>query len=125
MCFCIEYIISAESPEEAAEKTAQLLDLPKAPDSIFAISGLTMSGIIKEVYKRKIKIPDELALIGFCEDIFCELYNPQLSAILPMGYETGKRAAEKLFETILAGKDKRPEPEIIMLKSKLVVRDSS
>ncbi len=123
--FYDEYIVSAESPDEATEKAAYLLDLPVAPDSIFAISGLTMSGIIKEVYRRKIKIPKELSLIGFCEDTFCELYNPQLSAILPMGYETGKRAAEKLFEKILEDKDKVSQPETIMLKSKLVIRDSS
>jgi len=120
-----EYVISAESPELAAEATAQVLDLPDPPDSIFAISDLTMSGIIREIYKRKIKVPEQIALIGFCEDTFCLMYYPQLTSIMPMGFEIGKAAAERLFLRIYSEDHKKIQPETILLNSPLVVRDST
>jgi len=120
-----EYLISSESPEEATIETAKLLDLPSPPDSIFAISDLTMSGIMREVYKRKLKVPNELALVGFCEDVFSLMYSPQLTSIPPLGFEIGKTASERLFEQIFNTGMKKAAPETILLKSTLIVRDST
>lgn len=120
-----KYVVSAESPEQAKEQTAGLLDLPEPPDGIFAISDLTMSGIMTEIYQRKIKVPEEVALIGFCEDTFCNMYNPQLTSIMPMGFEIGKLAAERLLAKI--HQDNRQEwlPETIYVKTKLIQRGST
>jgi LacI family transcriptional regulator len=120
-----EYIVSGESPEEAAIETGKLLDLTNPPDSIFAISDLTMSGIIREVYNRNIKVPEQLALVGFCEDIFSLMYFPQLTSIPPMGFEIGKTAAERLFQQIFNNNVKNSPPETILLKSTLTIRNST
>lgn len=120
-----DYLISVETPEEAAVETGKLLSLNDPPDSIFAISDLTMSGIIREIYKRKLKVPDDIALIGFCEDTFCMMYNPQLTSIMPMGFEIGKTAAERLFLRIYSEDDRKILPETILVNSRLVVRDST
>jgi DNA-binding LacI/PurR family transcriptional regulator len=125
LSFREEYVVSAESPELAAEATATALDLPDPPDSIFAISDLTMSGIVREIYKRKIKVPDQIALIGFCEDTFCLMYNPQLTPIMPMGFEIGKAAAERLFMRIYSEDHRKIKPETIHINGQLVVRDST
>jgi DNA-binding LacI/PurR family transcriptional regulator len=125
LSFREEYVVSAESPELAAEATATALDLPDPPDSIFAISDLTMSGIVREIYKRKIKVPDQIALIGFCEDTFCLMYNPQLTSIMPMGFEIGKAATERLFMRIYSEDHRKIEPETIHINGQLVVRDST
>jgi DNA-binding LacI/PurR family transcriptional regulator len=125
LAFREDYVISAESPELAAEATARLLDLPDPPDSIFAISDLTMSGIVREIYKRKLKVPEQIALIGFCEDTFCLMYNPQLTSIMPMGFEIGKVAAERLFLRIYSEDHRKIEPETILINGRLIVRDSS
>ena len=123
--FYDEYLISGESPEEAASETSKLLDLPTPPDSIFAISDLTMSGIMREVYNRKLKVPDEIALVGFCEEVFCLMYNPQLTSIPPMGSEIGKVAAERLFQHIFNTSKTKIAPETILINSTLVVRGST
>ncbi|HHN47533.1 MAG TPA: LacI family transcriptional regulator [Bacteroidales bacterium] len=119
------YLISAESPEEADFKTRELLNQMQPPDSIFAISDLTMSGIMREVYRRKIVVPDQLAVIGFCEDTFCKMYNPQLTSIKPMGGEIGKQAAEQLIKRIKCQENCVTHPETMMIKSVLVQRDST
>lgn len=119
------YIISCETPEEAENETTRLLNMPDSPDSILAISDLTMSGIMKAVYRKNLKIPDEFAVIGFCEEPFSSMYNPPLSTIKPMGFEIGKTAAEMLFKRITTADNKQPEPKRIDLKSEMIIREST
>lgn len=119
------YLISAESPAKAATQTAKLLDLPQPPDAIFAISDLTMSGIMKEIYKRKIKVPEEVSLIGFCEDTFCDMYSPQLTSINPMGHEIGRIAAERILLKINSDSTNDILPETFYVSTELNHRDST
>jgi LacI family transcriptional regulator len=120
-----KYVVSAESPEQATLQTAKLLDLHYPPDGIFAISDLTMSGIMNEIYRRKIKVPEEVSLVGFCEDTFCNMYNPQITSIMPMGHEIGKIAAERILLKINSEKPESLLPETIYVKTKLVQRNST
>lgn len=119
------YLIAAETPEHAATQTAKLLGLKQPPDSIFAISDLTMSGIVQEIYRRKLRVPEDLALIGFCEDTFCKMYNPQLSSITPLGLEIGRQAARRLFLRIFSNSNHQIKPQTIFLNSRLEIRDST
>ncbi|HQQ11640.1 MAG TPA: substrate-binding domain-containing protein [Bacteroidales bacterium] len=123
--FVKDYVISGESPEEAAAETAKLLDLETPPDGLFAISDLTMSGIMREVYQRKLKVPEQLALVGFCEDVFSLMYQPQLTTVLPMGFEIGRTAAERLFQHIADTSGLNRTPETILIESPLVIRQST
>lgn len=123
--FMKEYVISGESPEEAASETAKLLDLEIPPDGLFAISDLTMSGIMREIYRRKVKVPEQLALVGFCEEVFSLMYQPQLTAVLPMGFEIGRTAAERLFHHIADSSGQNHTPETILIESPLVIREST
>jgi len=120
-----KYVVSAESPKAAAEQTAKLFDLPDSPDGIFAISDLTMSGIMKEVYKRKIKVPEDVSLIGFCENTFCNMYNPQLTSIDPMGHEIGMTAAERILLKINSDDSDTWLPEAINITTRLIQRNST
>lgn len=99
------YIFEGESPEEVEKEMSKLLDLPDRPDGIFAISDLTMAGIMQAIYSRRLRIPEDIGVIGFCEEPFSLMYNPPVSTIRPMGYEIGKTAANLLFKKILDGED--------------------
>lgn len=115
-------IVSAKTSEEAEAKMLELLNLNSPPDAIFAISDLTMSGVMKAIYKLKKRVPEEVAVIGFCEEQYRTMYHPTLSAIDPMGFEIGQKAAEMLFEQIQQNMDNLPslEPRTVYLKSKLI-----
>lgn len=120
------YVFRGQTPQEVEEKTYEILDLPEPPDSIFAISDLTMSGIMRAIYAKNVKVPDEVSIIGFCEEPFSTMYNPMLTSILPMGFKIGEIAAERLFSRI--GKENEAhdiKPETIYVDSKLVVRGST
>jgi DNA-binding LacI/PurR family transcriptional regulator len=77
------------------------------------------------VYKRKISVPEQLSLVGFCEEVFSLMYQPQLTAVLPMGHEIGRTAAEKLFERIQDYSEKNNSPDTILIESELVIRSST
>lgn len=125
LSFDEKYVISAESTQEAAKQAAKLFDLSDPPDGIFAISDLTMSGIMKEVYRRKLKVPEDISLIGFCEDVFCEMYHPQISSIKPMGHEIGRVAAEQILSKINRNNGDEIRPETLYISTQLIQRDST
>jgi len=115
-----EYIISCETPEKTEQETFRLLNMENPPDSIFAISDLTMTGIMKAIFRKNLKVPDDISVIGFCEEPFRSMYNPPLSAIQPMGFEIGKKAAELLFERLEDNATINTQPRVICLDSNLV-----
>lgn len=120
-------IVSGETPLEAEAETLKLLNMASPPDAIFAISDLTMTGVMKAIYQTRLRIPEDIAVIGFCEEIFRTMYNPALTAIQPMGFEIGKIAAEVLFEKISRTQENKPqeEPRTIYLEGHLVKGEST
>jgi len=115
-----ELIISCESTEETEQETLRLLNMENPPDSIFAISDLTMTGVMKAIFQKGLKVPDGISVVGFCEEPFRSMYNPPLSSIEPMGFEIGKKSTELLFERIDGYLTINSEPRVICLDSHLV-----
>lgn len=77
---------------------------------------------MKAIYKLEKKIPEDIGVIGFCEEQYRSMYHPTLTAIDPMGFEIGQKAAEMLFEQIQQNTGNLPslEPRTVYLKSKLI-----
>jgi LacI family transcriptional regulator len=117
-----EFIVTAKTSKEAELKILALLKLNSPPDGIFAISDLTMSGVMKAIYQLEKRIPEDIGVIGFCEEQYRSMYHPTLTAIDPMGFEIGQKAAEMLFEQIQQKAANLPslEPRTVYLKSKLI-----
>lgn len=115
-----ELVLSCETPEETEQETLRLLNMKNPPDSIFAISDLTMTGVMKAIFKKNLKVPQDISVIGFCEEPFRSMYNPPLSTIEPMGFEIGKKATELLFERLDGFTTINSEPRVIYLDSNLI-----
>lgn len=115
-------VVAAGSSEEAERNVLVLFDLEAPPDGIFAISDLTMNGVMKALYKIGKRIPEDVSVIGFCEEQYRSMYNPTLTAIDPMGFEIGRKAVEMLFEQIQQQSQLLPacEPRTVYLKSNLI-----
>lgn len=88
----------AESRETAGiEATRQLLESGQACDAIFAASDLIAVGAIRCLHKAGVKVPDEVAVVGF-DDIPAASY---LSPALTTVRQDTKEAAEVLVSKIL------------------------
>lgn len=103
------------------EAINKLLSLKNPPTAVFSTNNLMTLGCIKEIYKRKISIPDEIALIGFDDSTWAEALIPPLTTVKQPGYELGVNAAELLIKRLNNGDVSKMN---IVLNPELVVRES-
>lgn len=102
----------------------QLLSFAPRPDAIFTTSDRITTTTLALLHKLGVKIPEEIALIGYTNTTLADVLNPPLSSISQPGFEMGKKATEMLLNLILS---KRPvtEFETIVLPTQLFVRAST
>ena len=110
--------------ESGRECTKALLDLSQPPDAIFAVNDSAAYGAMFEIKRRGLTIPDDVAIVGFTNEPLTELVEPALTTVAQPVYELGKNAAE-LFLIRTMSDPKTYVPESRILKTKLIVRESS
>ncbi|MBX2894143.1 MAG: LacI family DNA-binding transcriptional regulator [Cyclobacteriaceae bacterium] len=113
--------------EEGKRGMSKLLNLNHLPDAVFAGNDPMAMGAMMAIKEKGLKIPQDIALVGFSNWFFGELMEPSLTSIDQPGFEMGQEAARLLIRQIEM-KDKEdfePEPETKILKTKLVIRNSS
>jgi LacI family transcriptional regulator len=117
-------IIHADNFEMAREAVGKLMRLPRKPDGIFAVNDLTAIGAMLTLQKNGIRIPEDVAIVGFSDGKFSGIVEPNLTSVDQHGYEMGTAAARMLIKRILA-EDKFYPPETVILQTSLIVRGSS
>tara|TARA_R110000868_G_scaffold166541_3_gene400550 strand:- start:372 stop:1403 length:1032 start_codon:yes stop_codon:yes gene_type:complete len=110
--------------EEAHKASNKLLNLNNPPDGIFAPGDIMAVSAIQCAKKRGIKIPEELAVIGFNNDPISEIIEPNLSTITHPAEKMGKAAAEIILKYLKSLK-KDEVKEITFLNTEVLVRESS
>lgn len=102
---------------------SELLDLPGdiRPRAVVAINDPAAFGAIKAIEERGLSIPDDIAIVGFSDDIRSELIACPLTTVRHPAFQIGKRAAQKLIKMI----DTNEEPiENIELTNEIIIRKS-
>jgi len=79
-------------------------------------------GILKEAQKRKIKIPDDIAIIGFDDIVVSEIVNSPLTTVRQPIEKMGQEAY-KLAVNAIEGKIKTPQK--LVFEPELVIRESA
>ena len=79
---------------------AALLDLPNPPDALFTGNNLITLGALETLNKRKQRIPEDVAIVGFDDMFWANSLNPPLTAVRQPAYEIGKRAGELMIQRI-------------------------
>ncbi len=120
-----DLIINCDSYEKAFDVTSQLLELKNPPDAIFAVNDLTAIGAMKTIKQAGLKIPEDIALAGFGDSLYASFVDPSLTTVTQPGFEMGTLAAELLFERLNTDGDKFINPQLKVLKTKLIIRESS
>lgn len=101
--------------------TEELLALDRPPTALFTGNNLTTLGALSTLNTQEIKVPEEIALVGYDDVPWAMALNPPPTVVAQPGYEMGSRAAELLFERLDA-----PDrsPTVVTLQPKLTLRDS-
>jgi LacI family transcriptional regulator len=114
--------ISIESGKEGVRHLWKLQD---PPDAIFATEDFTALGAIGELKERKIKIPDEVGVIGFANELFGEHITPRLSTVDQQTIQMGKSALNLLVDLIEKKEMIGHRQQKIVLEPLLIGRDST
>jgi len=114
----------ADTFEKAHIYATSLLDSGHLPDGIFAVNDLTAIGAMQTLQKRGVKIPEEVAIVGFSDGRFSGMTDPTLTSVDQHGYEMGTMATKMLLKRIIS-KDQDLPFETKILNADLIIRDSS
>lgn len=110
--------------KDGREKTEELLKLPKLPDAIFASGDYAALGALQVLQEKGIRVPEDIALVGFSDEPFTKLITPSISTIYQHNRKIGKLVAQQ-FLLRVKDKDWKPELHKIILDAELIIRDSS
>lgn len=109
------------SIESGSVATHSLLQLEQWPTAIFAFNDMLAIGVLKVLADKKIKVPDEIAVIGIDDIPIAENLSPALTTVSSFSFNLGKKAAELLVSRI--HNPDLPKRSVIM-PVELVVRQS-
>lgn len=110
--------------EDGRECMKKLLALPQRPDAVFSSSDYSAMGALQTLKENQIRVPDEIALVGFGNEPFTWFSEPQLSTVDQRSKEMGNAAAEIFLEQINS-RNKVFIPKKTVLKPELIIRSSS
>jgi DNA-binding LacI/PurR family transcriptional regulator len=105
----------------------RLLAGGSGPDAIFAANDLAAIGAIARLRERRIRVPEDVAVVGYDDSEVGRLYDPPISTIAQPTYELGCRGVALLLEQLDAARDRSPAAlaRTEMLDCSLIVRRSS
>ena len=110
--------------EDGREKMLKLLSLDTPPDAVYVAGDYAALGALQVLKEKNIKIPEDIALIGFGNEPFTDMVSPRISSVHQHSAEIGKQAANTFLKYM--GQDTIDQQlNKIILDSKLIVRDSS
>lgn len=110
--------------EDGRKIMKQLLDAPNRPDAIYAAGDYAALGALQILLEENIKVPEDIALVGFSNEPFTSLTNPSISTINQHSEKMGQIAAEALLNRLENSNDK-DVIKTVNLKPELIIRASS
>ena len=102
----------------------KLLELAEIPDAVFSASAYGAMGAMQILKEKNICIPDQIALVGFSNEVFTSFTEPALSTVEQHSMRMGNAAAEIFLAEIASG-IKKFIPQKIVLRPELIIRESS
>ena len=114
VCDSIDYDV-------ALQNTIKLLQRPDRPDAIIAFNDILLFAAFNAIKQQNLRIPEDVALIGFTDDVHAQYTTPRLSAIEDQSFQIGQVACQLMLKNISG--DTRVRKEIV--PQKLVIRDTS
>ena len=107
------------------DSAVPLLDLTDPPTAIFAGSDQQASGVYAEAYRRGLRIPADLSVVGFDDVDLCEWLWPRLTTIRQPLAEMARLATRTVLERRERPERSDGQPLRIELATQLVLRDST
>ena len=105
----------------AMDTTTRLLQQEDRPDAILAFNDIITFAAFTAIKQQGLRIPGDVALIGFTDDVHAQYVTPRMSAIEDQSQLMGQTACQLLLKNING--DSKIYRKIV--PQKLVIRDTS
>ena len=116
-------IISDLTRDSGTSAAKKMLKMKPRPDGIFTSNDTSAVAVIIELEKNHIRIPDDIAVVGFNNEPISQVVQPNLTTIEYPGREIGEIAATSLINKLK--NTLSDNLSTIVLKHNLIVRQSS
>ena len=104
---------------EQAEASRQLCSeifKNKVPDSVFCMGDMILIGVMHAVHEAKLKVPEDISIIGISNGLIPTLYNPKITYVETSGFKLGQLAFKQMYASLKGNE----EIEEVILESILV-----
>lgn len=110
--------------EDGRKGAKRFLELDELPEAILAINDPVAVGLFAEFKKAGVRIPEDVALVGFSDTPAAALIDPPLTTVYQPAFEMGRTAVSLLMKQFDL-EDEPFIPETVVLDTKLLIRGSS
>jgi LacI family transcriptional regulator len=113
--------IGSDDREANVQATIRLLDRDPPPTAIVAGNNLSTICAMRVLRDRGLRVPEDVALVGFDDFDWADLFAPRLTVIAQPTRQLGERATAMLMERI---RSPGLPPRTARLQASLIVRNS-
>jgi len=93
-------IIKVNEKFDIKKQIEGLINQSKLPDGILAVNEIYAAIAMKIAKEKELRIPEDIAFIGFTDGLISEFSTPSLSTVAQHGFMMGEQAAELLLDRI-------------------------
>lgn len=109
-------------PTQGYDAGRRLLEAAVAPDALFVGDDAIALGVLQAAADLGLRVPDDLAVVGFGDSPMARMLRPELSSIRVFQHRMGRTATQRLLTRLRGGAE---SPVRMLLEPELVVRGSS
>jgi LacI family transcriptional regulator len=117
-------IVNDLSEEASVEAARKIMAMKPMPDGVFITNDFCAAVCIQTFKDAGVRVPDDIAVVGFNNDVICKIIQPKLTTINYPGIEMGEIVARNLVNH-LSGVSDINLTNTIIIKSELIIRESS
>lgn len=114
--------LSPDYSDEEMRPIEQMLQSPERPTALFCVNDFTAAGVMQYILRRGLKIPQDMAIIGFDDIPLAPYMSVPLSSLAQPRFDVGQQAGALLIK-LISGEP--VQDECIVLPTRLVVRGST
>jgi LacI family transcriptional regulator len=113
--------IGATSLETGYTAMNELLNNEMRPTAVFVAADVMAIGAIRAIQERKLRIPEDISIVGFDDIPEAMFMNPPLTTVRQPAFGKGKKAAKLIIKML----DKKATVKSVIFGVELVIRNST
>jgi LacI family transcriptional regulator len=116
--------INSQTEEAIRSATRTMIGMDPRPDGVFLANDFCAAVCIRTIKEAGLRVPEDIAVVGFNNDVISKLMEPAITTINYPGLEMGEVAARQMLY-LLENPEERPVSKKILIGSELIIRASS